>query len=233
MELIRAVKEIPHNILLLDTAVYERALHSSGFRGIMLDPKTNKSRQSGSTLSLENLLRSFVTHPFSPEGQGDGAGAGAGMDGTGGTPAIIPNVMMHNAGNDALMCLFALQMMLEPALTKAPTVVVKPRHMIRPTYVPNPAAMGMGMGASNSLPVMPVSISMAMAMPPPVMSSGYLAMVPTPLASPSYDLAGEFGQMQLEATRSRSPALPRVFGSINGNGNGSMRGSWKNSRRRG
>lgn len=219
--------EIPHNVLLLDTAAYERMLHSSGFRGIMLDPKTNKSRQPGSTLSLENLLRSFVTHPLSPEGQGAG-----GMDGAGGTPVVIPNVVMHNAGNDALMALFALQMMLEPTLTKAPTVVVKPRH-IRPGYVPNPAVMGMGV--SNSLPIMPVSMSMPMSMPPPVMSSGYLAMVPTPLASPSYDLAGEFGQMQLEATRSRSrsPASPRVFGSMNGTGNVSMRGSWRNPKRRG
>ena len=193
----------------------------------MLDPKTNKSRQPGSTLSLENLLRSFVTHPISPEGQGDG---GAGMDGAGGTSVIIPNVVMHNAGNDALMSLFALQMMLEPTLTKAPTVVVKQRH-IRPGYVPNPAVMGMGV--SNSLPVMPVSMSMSMSMPPPIMSNGYLAIVPTPLASPSYDLAGEFGQMQLEATRSKSPTSPRVFGSVNGNGNRSMRGSWKNPGRRG
>jgi len=150
------------------------------------------------------------------------------MDGAGGTPVIIPNVVMHNAGNDAVMALFALQMMLEPTLTKAPTVVVKPRQ-IRPGYVPNPAVMGMGV--SNSLPVMPMS--MAMAMPPPMMSNGYLVMVPTPLASPSNDLSGEFGQMQLEAARLRSSTSPRVVGSMNGNGHESMRGSWKSQKRRG
>lgn len=42
---------------------------------------------------------------------------------------IIPNAVMHKAGNDAPMALFVLQIMLEPTLMKGLTVVVKPRHI--------------------------------------------------------------------------------------------------------
>ncbi|KAF9458856.1 hypothetical protein BDZ94DRAFT_1200459, partial [Collybia nuda] len=98
--------KLPHNVLILDTAAYERALYSSGFRGIMSDPKApSKPRAHGTTLSLENLLRSLTT-PM-PEGTGGGGGGNSPV------PMPLPNVALHNAGNDAFMCLFALQALLE------------------------------------------------------------------------------------------------------------------------
>lgn len=54
----------------------------------MLDPTTGLARQSGSTLSLANLLRS------------------CGIDTT--------KIVFHNSGNDAYAALLALQMLLEP-----------------------------------------------------------------------------------------------------------------------
>ena len=82
-------------MLVIDTATFERALFNSGFRGPMLDSKTGQPRAQGSTLSLDNLLRSLNTD--------------------------IP-CARHNAGNDAFLSLVALQLLLEPENTKLPTV---------------------------------------------------------------------------------------------------------------
>ena len=86
-------QEIPHNVLILDTAVFERQLFQAGQRGNMLDPSGNP-RQSGSTLSLTNFIASL---------------------------GVDPRCVMHNAGNDALLSLLGLQMLLEPGETKVPT----------------------------------------------------------------------------------------------------------------
>ncbi|KAH9837383.1 uncharacterized protein C8Q71DRAFT_599256 [Rhodofomes roseus] len=84
--------KIPHNVLMLDTASYERQLFASGQRNAMTDP-SGKPRAPHSTLSLTNLIRSLgVDIPWS----------------------------MHNAGNDAMVCLLALQLLLEPEGTKMP-----------------------------------------------------------------------------------------------------------------
>jgi hypothetical protein len=87
--------KLPHNVLIIDTATFERALFTSGLRGPMLDSKTSKPRAPGSTLSLENLLRSLN--------------------------ADVP-CARHNAGNDAFMSLVALQLLLDPENTKLPTI---------------------------------------------------------------------------------------------------------------
>lgn len=79
--------KIPHNVLIIDTASFERALFNAGERGTMHDPKTGKLRAQGSTLSLGGLLHSL---------------------------GIDPPCALHNAGNDAFLCLLALQKMMEP-----------------------------------------------------------------------------------------------------------------------
>ncbi|TFK65046.1 hypothetical protein BDN72DRAFT_801578 [Pluteus cervinus] len=57
--------KIPHNVLIIDTASFERSLFNAGYRPPMLDPKTNnKPRLSGTTLSLENMIRSFTVYPI-------------------------------------------------------------------------------------------------------------------------------------------------------------------------
>ena len=37
-------------------------------------------------------------------------------------PIVLPQCTMHNAGNDAMLCLFALQKLLDPAGTRVPSV---------------------------------------------------------------------------------------------------------------
>ena len=193
--LISSILEIPHNVLVVDTASYERALYSGGYRGIMLDPKTNKSRTHGSTLSLENMLRSFTTSPLTPPAPStpaapDSAPA-SGSPPAPQTPIVLPNITMHNAGNDAFMALFALQMLLDPTHTQVPTVK-KGRigrqglmSSMHPMMAPSPS-IGMGMGLQGT--------------PIPVVGSYGMQIVSSP-----YDLADEFGQMKME--RSRSPTL--------------------------
>lgn len=85
--------EIPHNVLTVDTASFERSLFSTGERGLMKDPRTGQSRTAGSTLSLTNLLTSLK---------------------------IDVQCAMHNSGNDAFMSLFALQTLLDPENTPVP-----------------------------------------------------------------------------------------------------------------
>ena len=61
-------------------------------------------------------------------------------DDAGRTPVILSNVVMHKTGNDALMALFVLKMMLGPTMAKGLTVVVKSRH----TAGPRPESCGLG-----------------------------------------------------------------------------------------
>jgi hypothetical protein len=67
----------------------------------MADPRTGQPRIPGSTLSLSNLL------------------ASANVD---------VQCTMHNSGNDALMCLFALQKLLDPENTVVPDVKKRKRN---------------------------------------------------------------------------------------------------------
>ncbi|KAG6874867.1 hypothetical protein C0992_006220 [Termitomyces sp. T32_za158] len=131
--------KLPHNILTIDTATFERVLHSSGARGIMLDPRTNQPRANGSTLSLENALRSLPAAPHHP-------------------------VTMHNAGNDAYMALYLLQALLVPT-TKPPVPKTKtkarpgasgrgaggttPMMVPGPLAVPRPLSMSMLMDSNT------------------------------------------------------------------------------------
>ncbi|KAG1724405.1 uncharacterized protein EDB91DRAFT_1171003 [Suillus paluster] len=106
--------KIPHNVLIIDTASFERALFNTGERGAMHDPKTGKLRAQGSTLSLGGLLHSL---------------------------SIDPPCALHNAGNDAFMCLLALQKMLEPSTsTPRPTLDPDGRRKLKTAGSPSPMA---------------------------------------------------------------------------------------------
>ncbi|KAG0706658.1 hypothetical protein DFH29DRAFT_135826 [Suillus ampliporus] len=105
--------KIPHNVLIIDTAAFERALFNTGERGAMHDPKTGKLRAQGSTLSLGGLLHSL---------------------------GIDPPCTLHNAGNDAFLCLLALQKILEPITsTPMPTFDPDARRKPKTTGVPLPS----------------------------------------------------------------------------------------------
>ncbi|KAF5384785.1 hypothetical protein D9615_000887 [Tricholomella constricta] len=186
--------KLPHNMLVIDTAIYERVLHSSGLRGIMIDPRTNSTRIPGSSLSLENMLRSFTINPIS-------ADTSPALT----VPLVIPNVKMHNAGNDAFMCLFALQMLLDPAGTKVPS--------IKKSWIGRPGSGGGGGTPPMTVPIMlprPRSIvltspMMEYTMTPP----GFPMMPPSPNTPTSpYDLSAEFGQMRTRERLSGSPGAP-------------------------
>jgi len=85
----------------------------------MHDPKTGKLRAQGSTLSLGGLLHSL------------------GLD---------PPCALHNAGNDAFLCLLALQKMMVP--DNAPMPEIDPRRIrkSKPVGVGPPVSPVMLMG---------------------------------------------------------------------------------------
>ena len=109
----------------------------------MPDPNTGKTRDQGTMLSLENLLLSFTIPMLRASSPAPSLPA-AGMEEQTQTstppdgpaqiqtqqqqqqiaqlPIVLPQCTMHNAGNDAMLCLFALQKLLDPAGTKVPSV---------------------------------------------------------------------------------------------------------------
>ncbi|GAW09287.1 hypothetical protein LENED_011434 [Lentinula edodes] len=180
---------LPHNMLVIDIAVFERSLYNEGLRPLMVDPKTNQQRQSGTTLSLENLLRSFAMTTQSDS-------------------IVLPNITFHNSGNDAFMCLFALQMLLDPRGVKVPT--------------PKRNSSNFGMNFSMGVNTMPMTM-----MAPQAAWGGYSTVgglltpnISSPVLRNSvYDLSSEFGQMRMASgegskrSASRSPGPKVVPGS--------------------
>lgn len=178
---------IPHNVLVVDAAAYERALYNSGLRGIMVDPKTNRSRSAGSTLSLENLLRSLNTSAASDKSDEKHRSP---------SPSQLPNCVLHNSGNDALMCLLAFQMLLDPSGTQIP--VPKIVKMPRAGYSPSPVATPTMPLTPDSMMTLPIYTGNGLPMSA-VSAHGPSAALAMSKSRPSstYDLAAEFGQMQL------------------------------------
>lgn len=90
-------------MLVIDTAAYERRLFATGQRGVMNDVKTGQARASGSTLSLESVLRSIGLSEHAP---------------------------LHNAGNDAYLTMLALQLLLDPKNTTIPPLISRRKGSI-------------------------------------------------------------------------------------------------------
>lgn len=182
--------ELPLNMLVIDTMTYERSLYSGGFRGVMQDPKSDRPRMSGSSLSFENLLYS-LTLPGT-------LGSDKIQQAVHATPLVLPHCTLHNAGNDAFMCLFALQKLLDPTGTLVPSVKkLKPSTTISMTSpMPN---------MTTAMPMIKVTASSAPypGAPFPVTQS-ISTFANTPRSSTAYDLSAEFGQMQLNVGREHS-----------------------------
>ena len=182
--------ELPLNMLVIDTMIYERSLYSSGLRGVMQDPKCDRPRISGSSLSFENLLYS-LTLPGT-------LGSDKMQPAVQTTPLVLPHCMLHNAGNDAFMCLFALQKLLDPIETLVPSV-----RKLKPS-----SSISMISPMSNAATAMPVFKVTASSVPypgapfPAMHSITTLSKTPRP--STAYDLASEFGQMQLNVGQEHS-----------------------------
>ncbi|KAF4612120.1 hypothetical protein D9613_004388 [Agrocybe pediades] len=196
--------KLPHNMLVIDTMVYERYLYTNGMRGVMQDPKGEKIRAAGSNLSLENLIHSLSmpTPSGSPSHKPDTRQP---------TPfsphPLLSKCTLHNAGNDAFLCLYALQCLLDPQNTQTPIVVHKrPKVGSNVMFASNAAYTTPMLSTSHSMPQMIPTIngnsSMAMgyngyasAITPTVSMLG-MSVVPQRPSS-AYDLAEEFGQMNV------------------------------------
>lgn len=232
------IAELPHNILTIDTMVYERALYANGQRGVMQDPTKgpDKARINGSSLSFENLLFSLTlpgANNATPVSSGTGSSGDKEKDKSPSqtqtlAPLVLPQYAPHNSGNDAIMCLFALQRLLEPAGTPVPTV-----KKVGKSSKAAVAAMIMGVpmvpmapmpmaGMPMSMPMMGMNnMSMSLGVPGAMaMGIGNGMGVPFPQgASRSqaksrpttvYDLASEFGQMQMQLSASGGAGASRV-----------------------
>ncbi|KAJ3998490.1 hypothetical protein F5050DRAFT_1798442 [Lentinula boryana] len=192
--------KLPHNMFVIDTAVFERSLYNQGLRPLMVDPKTSQERQPGSILSLENLLRSFAM-----SSQVDSI--------------VLPNVKFHNSGNDAFMCLFALQMLLDPKDVKVPT----PKRNNRGNNM-----LGLGVAIPMTMTPSPPSL-----MIPQAFFNGYATVggLPTPNGSipgqrtSVYDLSSEFGQMRTGSGEGSRRSASKSPGSRLTPGGGSARDS--------
>ena len=148
--------------------IYERALYAGGHRGTMLDAKGDKQRAAGSNLSLEHLLYS-LTLPLSPSTRSESPGSQMPSKeplASQQAPLVLPPCTLHNSGNDAFMCLFGLQKLLEPASTIVPTV-----KKTRSSAATMSKVNGMGMPMS-----MPMHIPMPMQVPMNI--TGPTAMAP-------------------------------------------------------
>ncbi|KAF7326397.1 ATP-synt-DE-N domain-containing protein [Mycena venus] len=149
--------KLPHNMLILDTATFERALFAGGHRSPMIDPHTStpgnpKPRGHGSTLSLENLLRSLPS-PSDPQSHNPALQTQVLVPGQFPQPgAMVPGVVMHNSGNDAFMCLYALQLLLEPEGTQAPAIQKKTARPVSFAPGMNSSMNGMGMNGGGLSP---------------------------------------------------------------------------------
>ena len=192
--------ELPHNVLIIDMMVYERALYSTGLRGVMTDPKTEKSRLSGSNLSFENFLLS-LTIPFAPISPGADKQLFSPQSQPL-SPVVLPQCTLHNAGNDALMCLFALQKLLEPTGTLVPSIK---------TRGPKPGIIGGLMINSAAAAGGPLRINGRTPSPNMHYPGFGFATSPTSNSMPrrmsAYDLASEFGQMQINMPRAALTSL--------------------------
>jgi hypothetical protein len=188
-------------MLVVDTALFERELFSSGDRGSMTDAKTGQPRSQGTTLSLGNCLRSL---------------------------GVNVQATLHNSGNDAFLTLLALQLLLDPSSTKVPPAVVGRQGAVRipaplPLLdIPVPAPHARAPGPTSGTP--PLRYSGIFTNSPNPSSpgalfsgstrySGYLSV--SPGASPSFGQGdGYFGRQSPRPAASTSHRNSRRMSSI-------------------
>jgi hypothetical protein len=132
----------------------------------MQDPRTGQTRTEGSTLSLSNLLASTN---------------------------VDVQCAMHNSGNDAFMCLFALQKLLDPEGTAVPEMKGKGSGSKRGGAV----GRGRGSSAGAASPAVLMYTSPNMSLMPGQTFPGY-AMAPSrPPTNRSYS-GGSVGKTQTQ-----------------------------------
>ncbi|KIY42997.1 hypothetical protein FISHEDRAFT_54397 [Fistulina hepatica ATCC 64428] len=189
--------KLPHNLLIVDVAAYERRLFDDGRRGSMVNPRTNTARQPHSTLSLQNLLLTFTMFPV--------FGNTLTLE-----PAkrqllstLLASCAFHNSGNDAFMTLFALQVLFEHGNIDIPQA--RPSRNARagtaiagrrPVSMMGMPMVTSDMGAPHARPAMSRSATAG------YMTTGYA--VARPMSAAPYDLSNEFGHLNLRSPGSRA-----------------------------
>jgi hypothetical protein len=184
-----AISELPHNVLTIDTALFERQLFVSGARGPMTDGKTGAPRTPDSALSLGNTLRSI---------------------------GVDIRVPLHNAGNDAFLVLLAFQLLLDPAYTAIPPMVGLRRGPVSSPIVTPPApgpSSGPVPAVSPSVPMFPSGIYHGRTPSPAGLSptNGYFGAQQDgrPISSVGTGLGGSY-----RASRSHSVLMPDEVGVV-------------------
>jgi len=117
--------ELPHNVLVIDMATFERSLYAAGAHGVISDPKTERLRTSSCTLNLEGLLRNLQqpqSHCTSVSANNSSSNLPSSTTPRSSPSVIFPQCSLVNSGNEAFMMLFAFQMLLDPLGTRIPTV---------------------------------------------------------------------------------------------------------------
>lgn len=214
--------EIPHNALLLDLCIFERSLFLEGYRPAMPDPYLSPTTSaltprttSTPPLTLTYLIQSFTMFPVivdptaPPTNSGNGKADAAPYRPLR-QPVVLPPFWpswMNNSGNDALLCLWALQMLLEPTKTEVPTPGGRKK---------------MGAQMPGMMPMMPQTPTssasmMQMQMSLPLMGGGGLPTPPPGMTSFSHSM----GAVGTPIGNGRSPPRRNTDVAKRGDGSGS------------
>ena len=137
----------------------------------MQDPRTGQARAEGSTLSLSNLLASTN---------------------------VDVQCAMHNSGNDAFMCLFAMQKLLDPEGTAVPEMKGKGKGGNK-----RGGGVGRGSSAGAASPAVPMYTSPNMALLSGQTFPGYAMALSRPSTSRSYS-GGSVGKIQAQAAAAQA-----------------------------
>lgn len=209
--------KLPHNVLTIDIANFERSLYATGARGVIPDPKTERPRTPSTTLNLENLLRTFHQH-LQPHRR-PGSAKNSSSSGSNrsppsplnpnfpqiSVPISIPQCSMANSGNDAFMTLFALQMLLDPAGTRVPTIK-------KGRLGSQAQGQALAMANMNTMQAMNMMGPMGMGMGMPVMPMQ--GMPPMAYGMPMVAINGGMGPMLVP------PGSPRLAPTLNNKNSG-------------
>ncbi|KAF7329037.1 ATP-synt-DE-N domain-containing protein [Mycena venus] len=115
--------KLPHNMLILDTATFEQP-------PCVRYPPPSDPQSHNPALQTQVLVPGQFPQPG----------------------AMVPGVVMHNSGNDAFMCLYALQLLLEPEGTQAPAIQKKTARPVSFAPGMNSSMNGMGMNGGGLSP---------------------------------------------------------------------------------
>ncbi|KIJ53700.1 hypothetical protein M422DRAFT_73927 [Sphaerobolus stellatus SS14] len=122
--------KLPHNVITINTASFERGLFNKGHRGPMVDGRTGIPRKPSTILSLKNTLRSLYANLACE---------------------------WNCSGNDAFACLLVLQLLVNSDAIQIPRI--RSQTILRPFTMMHPANTGHTSGSTPRInpPLIPYS----------------------------------------------------------------------------